>query len=573
MKIFRNSSVRKKLYSGFGLVLAILIGLSLISYFNTSNFKKANNWNQHTYQVLMELQGLQESMINMETGQRGFSITGDENFLEPYKMGKTNFDTYFNKAKELTIDNPKQQELLQSIQECEVNWLKIAQESIELRHNVTTGINTMDDVILNEQAAKGKSQMDALRQTISESRNMELSLLEERNAALETSMNKTNWTLLFGTSIAVLLSIFVAVVITRSIIVPTRKLIAVTNVISEGDLTAEIKIASKDEIGELAQSFSKMTTNLRDVIGQVSKVTNKTATSSQQLSAVTQNMASNMAEVSASTEEIAAGMQENSASIEEVNASQEDISSALNELGNELIEGENKSADIKGKAVEVAGNAKKSFASAKELAENIKGKLEKAIEEAKVVDEISALATNIAGIADQTNLLALNAAIEAARAGEQGRGFSVVADEVRKLAEESATTVKDIQALTGNVQGSVKNMVDHANELLQFMNEDVTRDYTILVETGEQYGEAADVFAMLMKSMKERGDYVLNTTTEISKAIESVAATTEQSAAGSQEIAKGIEHSSKAIGEINSSANDLTQNAAQLNKLVQKFKL
>ncbi len=71
------------------------------------------------------------------------------------------------------------------------------------------------------------------------------------------------------------------------------------------------------------------------------------------------------------------------------------------------------------------------------------------------VEEIRKILDTVARIADQTNLLALNAAIEAARAGETGRGFAVVADEVRKLAENTQSSLQEINRTVSAIIGGI----------------------------------------------------------------------------------------------------------------------
>lgn len=123
-----------------------------------------------------------------------------------------------------------------------------------------------------------------------------------------------------------------------------------------------------------------------------------------------------------------------------------------------------------------------------------KGKLSKAIEDTKSVDEINKLLEAILDITDQTNLLALNAAIEAARAGEAGKGFAVVAEEVRKLAEESSNTAGQIQKITETVVSSVKELANNSQQLLDFMNVNIVKDYDDFVWTGDSYSNDAKYY-------------------------------------------------------------------------------
>lgn len=100
-KIISNMKLGKKLFGGFAIVLLILGALSALSYMNFSKLNEANKWDKHTYEVLMELQNVLGEMVNMETGQRGFALTGNEASLEPFNSGKENFQTHYDKVKEL----------------------------------------------------------------------------------------------------------------------------------------------------------------------------------------------------------------------------------------------------------------------------------------------------------------------------------------------------------------------------------------------------------------------------------------------------------------------------------------
>lgn len=223
--------------------------------------------------------------------------------------------------------------------------------------------------------------------------------------------------------------------------------------------------------------------------------------------------------------------------------------------------------------MQVQQNAQDSQQSTIGIYETIKQKLLMAIDEAKVVDQISGLTQNIAGIADQTNLLALNAAIEAARAGEQGWGFAVVAEEVRKLAEDSAAAVGGIQNLTTQVQDAIKVLINHSNDLLDFINNDVVNDYSKMVEIGKQYREDSDLMAQLTDKVSQSVKQVLDSMNQINKAIESTAATMEQSTAGAQEIAQSSQVSAQVATQITDAARELAEDAEELRILIQHFKV
>lgn len=189
LKWFDNLKIGKKLVAGFSAVILVLVILSTVVFINLDNYIDANELNVHTYKVLADIDGIVASMVDMETGQRGYSITGDEKFLEPYNTGKSDFDKYLSSVKELTIDNPKQQANLERIKQLKEEWQQVAENSINLRRDVVNKNKVMDDVIREEAAAKGKKYMDDLRKVALESEDIENTLLKERQdrqASLES---------------------------------------------------------------------------------------------------------------------------------------------------------------------------------------------------------------------------------------------------------------------------------------------------------------------------------------------------------------------------------------------------
>ena len=167
--ILKKFKITTKLTIGFCAVAVLIICLCLVSYFSFVSYSKANKLNIHTYDVLASLHGIAESMLNMETGQRGFSLTGDEKFLEPYIMGKSNFKQHYESAINLTSDNPKQQENLENILFNEQNWYAIAEKSISLRHETHINNAKLNAVIDMEKTSQGKIYMDTSRELIKNS--------------------------------------------------------------------------------------------------------------------------------------------------------------------------------------------------------------------------------------------------------------------------------------------------------------------------------------------------------------------------------------------------------------------
>ncbi|HYH04775.1 MAG TPA: methyl-accepting chemotaxis protein [Bacillota bacterium] len=272
MKWFNNLKVGVKLFLGFGLVLLILIVLSVSTYVNLQKYDGITAINVHTYDVLDQLNAMLVDMINMETGQRGFGITGEEAFLEPYKLGKGNFTEHFNKAKELTSDNPKQQELLGQIKIAADNWMEIADASIERRQEVTRGAGTFSDIIALEGKALGKKSMDEFRRLLNVSVKMEQTLMAERRSIRANVKNQTYNIIIFGTVLAVLMAIGIAFIITRYIIGGIGKLTQAANKLAIGDIEVKVEADSHDEIGQLMQSFGEMVGNIRNQTLAIEKI-------------------------------------------------------------------------------------------------------------------------------------------------------------------------------------------------------------------------------------------------------------------------------------------------------------
>src|SRR5689334_9864101 len=143
---FSDLNIGPRLYAGFALIVAILIALVTTSYMNFNSLETANRMNVHTYEVMAEANAMLESLINIETGQRGFSLTGKEGSLEPLTAGTQAFARHLAKARSLTADNPGQQQRLAQLEQAQAQWMHAAIDpALALRRGVAAGTATLDN--------------------------------------------------------------------------------------------------------------------------------------------------------------------------------------------------------------------------------------------------------------------------------------------------------------------------------------------------------------------------------------------------------------------------------------------
>ena len=307
-----NLNIGKRLYAGFAAVVVCFIVLLLLANQNFSKLGQSNGWNVHTYEVLIEADGLLESLINIETGERGFALTGNEASLEPYKAGLESFGKHWEKAKSLTADNPAQQARLQSINEFKQQWVKDALEPVlALRRAANASPEKIAEVVSFEQAGKGKQAMDGMRAKLSELAQAEKSLLDKRSADVLDLERLMHNTLLFGSMVAALAALGIAVVITRSILTPLNQVLRATEDLRDGDGDLTYRLPTLPaEFGDLANSLNGFIGKLHDIISRVRASTESIAPASQEISRGNADLSSRTEQQASALEETASSMEE-----------------------------------------------------------------------------------------------------------------------------------------------------------------------------------------------------------------------------------------------------------------------
>ncbi|MCZ8233884.1 MAG: methyl-accepting chemotaxis protein [Inhella sp.] len=330
-------------------------------------------------------------------------------------------------------------------------------------------------------------------------------------AAQETTRTTkmAGWLMLVAAAVAAALGIGIAWSLTRSIVVPIRRAVAVAESVADGDLRQSIVVNRQDETGELLAALRRMNESLVTIVGGVRGNADSVATASGQI-------AQGNADLSQRTEEQASNLQQTAASMEQLTATV------------------SHNTDTARQAAQMAGSAARVAGEAGSVMSQLVGTMDEITTASRKISDIIG---TIDGIAFQTNILALNAAVEAARAGEQGRGFAVVAGEVRTLAQRSAEAAKEIKSLIG----SSVDRVEAGNGLVAQAGQTVGEVVGQVKRVADLIEEISAASSEQSKGIGQIGDAV----NQLDQVTQQNAALVEESAAA----AESLQHQARALAQ------------------------
>ncbi|MEH1817131.1 MAG: response regulator [Nostoc sp.] len=249
-----------KIGVSFALSLATLTTIGLISYQSTNELIETSRKESHTYQVLSQLEDLNLQLTNAETGQRGYIITGEQRYLEPYNAAIQVLNQKVREIQRLTADNPNQQNRLDILQPLLTERMAVMKEVIELRQS--QGLEASQKAVLTDQ---GKQLMDNIQKVIQAMKNEENALLKQRSEKAQAAARQTLGSIVYSIPFFSLLLALIGFTLTRHISVPLKQVSDLAEKMADGDLSVSLPDSDRqDEIGVLTRTFNQMIVNLRN---------------------------------------------------------------------------------------------------------------------------------------------------------------------------------------------------------------------------------------------------------------------------------------------------------------------
>jgi methyl-accepting chemotaxis protein len=501
--------------------------------------------NIHTFEVIRTANKTTEALVNIETGQRGYLLTGHESSLQPYQAGKNDAEQGLSSLQKLTADNPQQQQSLKSIQQLYRDWLNLVIEpsvtGMKAAGTDAAAIAAIHDI---ERMGKGKQYMDQIRQQMSTVLERERNLLEQRSDDAASAKSLVFFTLISGGLLILVFAIVIAIYLKNNLQSRLQVAKDLVSAVANGKLNNRIDSSGSDEIAELLRALQRMQSQLHTLMSQIQQASAELTGASSTVASTAEQLSASADEQSRASSSIAAAVEELSVSIESVSAN---ATQAQNIAG--------KSGQQAQQSSKVINDTVASMERIAQVVRTASGRIE---ELGKQSEQISSIVNVIKGIADQTNLLALNAAIEAARAGEQGRGFAVVADEVRLLAQRTTQSTAEI---SGKIDLILNGTIDAVGQM----------------GTGvEQVNHGVDLAGQAGKAI----DVIQQSFMDVVHVIESISLSLQEQNAASNEVAGHIERiatmsaqNSEATRHSSAVAHELRSLSEQLSSSVARFQL
>lgn len=539
---FNNLKTKIKLAIIFGAIAIVVLTSGLVVGAKISSVRETAQWNEHTYIVLKQLEGMIAGMVNQETGVRGYLVSGNKEFLAPYHSGRSQFDESFKMLKDMTSDNPAQQKRLDEA----LSWARKWQSEIAEREILNTDLQQARDL---EASGAGKGAMDAFRAKIAEIIAIESDLLSKRGAAQKSALDDAELSSRISIGAVIFLSCVFALLLLTGIANPIKIMTGVMTSLAAGELTTEVPYLNReDEVGAMARSTEHFRQGLlearnveaaaarqkeeaeqqrkRDMHAvadnfeqSVKSVVEAVSSNAHQMQGLATSLSASAEQTTRQATTVASATEQTSNAVQTVAAAAEELSASIREIGRQVTE----SSSIANAA---SGDAGKTNVTVRELADT--------------VSKIGDVVTLINVIASQTNLLALNATIEAARAGEAGKGFAVVAGEVKSLANQTARATDEIRQQITTVQTQTQNVVEAISLLVKRIDE-ISHISTVIASAVEEQSAATSEIAGNVSQAAQGANLVASSIGGVSDAASSTGTASQQALSSAQSLSREAE--------------------------------
>ncbi|HUE94411.1 methyl-accepting chemotaxis protein [Pseudomonas sp.] len=536
----RTLNIAPRASLGFGLVALLLLLLGGFSLLQMAEMNKdSGQVNDHWLPGVLSLGEINQDILQLSELTLRLMLNTDEAITRQNLARVEELKRVLSKADgeyEKLISSAEEKALYDSFKQAEGSYLQEQSKVVEaVRQNDLDAALAVANGPLNSHA---DSMAKALAGLLSINRDGATAAAEHADKVFARARL---WVIVM-IAVALVLTVILALLLTRSIVAPLTEAVRVAEVVASGNLTQSIEVQGSDEPARLLAALKSMQQSLRSTIQNISDSSSQLASASEELSAV--------------TEDSTRGLHQQNNEIEQAATAVNQMTSAVEEVARNAVSTSEASSESNRTAQHGREQVRQTVESISHLADDVTNTASEVEQLAGQVRDISKVLDVIRSIAEQTNLLALNAAIEAARAGDAGRGFAVVADEVRALAHRTQQSTREIEQMISGIQQGT----DKAVNAMQSSN---SRARSTL-DVAKAAGLALDEITAAISQINERNLVIASASEEQAQ----VAREVDRNLMNIRDLSM---QSSAGANQTSAASQELSRLAVDLNALVARF--